>query len=279
MTSFRKLHGCGNHFVVLFESGATVAEWQKRAGKICEPAFGVFADGLLIITESKSADFEVLMFNPDSSLMGMCGNGIRCVCRFLYLEKIVPSTKTEISFIVEGRQIFCSSFDSGKNVRVDMGKPNFAPEAIPTTAKKELIGSQVYLAGKERTISAVSMGNAHCVLFDEALDLKTVTSVGPQIENDAIFPKRTCVEFCKINSKEDLSLEVWERGAGRTLACGTACCAAVVCGIRLGFLGQKVRVKVPGGEVTVQWKEGESVFLSGPTAEVFTGELEPRFLG
>lgn len=276
---FLKLEGCGNSFVILsnLKSRADI-DWQAVSSRVCSHAWGVGADGLLVLKPSRRFDFNVCMYNPDGSLMGMCGNGIRCVVRFLYLEHLVSEDKHEFQFEVQNRVIECTAFQEGKLVRVHMGSASFNPIQIGIRTDYECIQTPLHVRDLTFTITAVSMGNPHCVIFVEDVDAVPLETVGPQIEHDELFSNRTNVEFVQCVSANRLRVRVWERGAGATLACGTGACAAVAAGVRSNLCNTETVVELPGGELTVKCESDfERVFLTGPAHEVFQGKFYPSF--
>jgi diaminopimelate epimerase len=276
---FLKMHGCGNSFIIAHIT--RVAEslwWLERSAMLCHPHFGVGADGVLLpVLPDGEGDpkepIEVVMINPDGSDMGMCGNGIRCVLRYLFNGgELSAAHNLPVEFLVEGRRITTQSSDAGETVRVGMGRPEILSLAWGVEAAFE----GVTLKGGEQFFGVrVSMGNPHFVIFNStALSAAELARVGSEIERHDFFPNRTNVEFVQIEQDSSLSVQVWERGAGATLACGTGACAAAVAAIHTGQIMQSATVHMPGGALTVEWQGGEAeVFLTGPTTVVFTGSL------
>jgi diaminopimelate epimerase len=271
---FTKLHGCGNSFIVSqISSVAEVQQWRERAGKLCRPHFGVGADGILLpVVTTGPLDREpikVVMINPDGSSMGMCGNGIRCVMRYLFLKNIIPATHTAaIKFDVDGRMISTSSSDSGRSVRVGMGT------ALIKGRSGELMSIKLE-SGEEFSGIPISMGNPHFVIFsDLILPPEELSRIGGVIEHHPAFPNRTNVEFVRVEADGSIAVQVWERGAGATLACGTGACASMVAAALTSRCGKLATVHMPGGDLIVEWGgEGEEVFLIGPTEVVFSGVI------
>ena len=273
---FYKIQGCGNDFVVC-ASADLPKDFLNSAEKIrnlCDRHYGIGSDGLMVVGEYSSEATEVLMFNPDGSPMGMCGNGIRCVVRFLYLTAKVKKEGLKLNFLVSGRKIQCTTSSEGAYVEVDMGVPAFDPRLIPIRSETEFQGQILKLDGFAIEGWAISMGNPHFVSFVEKLDSAVVKDLGAKIEINQFFPERTNVEFVKVISRKKIELVVWERGAGLTLACGSGACAAVVAGVKKGLLDSECTVELPGGQLEVKWdsvKENASVLLKGPALEVFRG--------
>ena len=271
---FRKLHGCGNDFVVIKNPLISSEHWPSISRTLCAVHFGIGADGLMVLEDfhGLSELVRVSMYNPDGSIMGMCGNGIRCLTRFLWLEGFVSSPLFQVNFDVHGRSIYCSTKDGGQNVSVDMGKPSFVPTDIGLASSSELISAPIEADGETFIGTALSMGNPHCVMIVPDIGKIDLLRVGPKLEHHPLFLARTNVEFAQILSNTEISIIIWERGAGPTLACGTGACASMVACSRLGLVSDQVKVNVPGGELFVSWKgEASRVFLEGPVVEVFSG--------
>ncbi|MCO6429539.1 MAG: diaminopimelate epimerase [Deltaproteobacteria bacterium] len=273
---FIKMQGCGNNFVVTSDFRTPALPWDRLTIGLMDRNFGIGGDGVMVLRPANSSkyDFEVLMYNPDGSPMGMCGNGIRCVARFAMLNELIPPGREVIHFLVEGRDIACALRDGGNSVMVDMGPPAFEPEAIPVRSDQPVVNEKISLAGQDFTVSCVSMGNPHCVIFVPDVEKVDLLALGPKIENDPFFPKRTNVEFVQVRSPKELVVRVWERGAGATLACGTAACAVIVAASKTGRTDSSATVILPGGSVEVEWDQGRNtVYLTGPAKEVFFGRL------
>ena len=272
---FRKLHGCGNDFVVLRNPGIASQYWPTMARNLCSLHYGIGSDGLMVLEDfyGLEQNVPVSMFNPDGSSMGMCGNGIRCLTRFLALENLRGLHSFHVTFSVEGREITCSTENAGELVTVDMGLPSFAPVDIGLDLQSEFIDSPLEASGHCYRASAVSMGNPHCVIVVPDLSSVDIRHIGPILENSPVFQNRTNVEFVQVISKNEISILIWERGAGVTLACGTGACAATVTCIKLGLIEEHPQVLLPGGKLDVKWSGGAAshVFLTGPAVEVFSG--------
>lgn len=271
------MEGCGNNFVVFHQDQPTPEiDWQSKAKALLDPNYGIGGDGLLIIRRSDSHDFYVEMYNPDGSVMGMCGNGIRCVTRYVVMLGQADALKDQINFDVQGRSISCKYEEEGRIVTVDMGKPTFNPTELPLNSSQEMILKPLVIGEDSYEVSCVSVGNPHCVIFVSDVDHIPLSHVGPMIEKHPLFPMRTNVEFVEIISKNRIKVRVWERGAGITLACGTGACAALVVSNKVGRCDEKVTVALPGGKVEVEWiKSSGHVFLRGPAREIFKGRFNP----
>ena len=217
------------------------------------------------------------MVNPDGSPMGMCGNGIRCVSRFVHKRKMVAAQTKELRFLVEGRLIECSLLENDR-VRVNLGSPSFDPRVVPLDRESPLLNSEIGVEGFEGCASAVSVGNPHCVIFVERVDEIPLTELGPRLEHHPLFPRRTNVEFVQVLSPTQIKVRVWERGAGVTLACGTGACASVIAGCRIGKCNATSQVDLPGGSLVVAWDQKcNQVFLEGGTRVIAVGELSDEF--
>ncbi len=273
---FDKMHGCGNDYV--YVNGADCAELTHEersvlAVKLSDRHFGIGSDGLIFINPSKDYDFEMEMFNADGTRAEMCGNGIRCVAKYVYDHGM---TDKEV-FVVESMGVpheLQVTVQDGEvcAVKVDMGEPILEPVNIPVTSDKErFVDELIRVKDKEFKVTCVSMGNPHAVLFDSP---ELVNEYGPDFECHAIFPKRTNTEFVEIIDDENVRMRVYERGTGETLACGTGCSAVVVACVLNGKTGRNINVHVLGGVVNVNWAEDDHVYMTGPATRVFTGEIE-----
>jgi diaminopimelate epimerase len=231
----------------------------------------VGCDQLLVLKPSEVADLRMQIFNADGGEVEMCGNGIRCVA--LYARKRKLSEKETLSIDTLGglKKVRIH----GDRVEVDMGEPILAGPEIPVQIKGMVIGKSIEAEGSGHTITCVSMGNPHCVLFVEDAEKAPVTTLGPALERHELFPHRTNVEFVQVLDKNNLRVRVWERGAGLTLACGTGACAAAVASVLNGHTNRKVTVHLPGGPLEIDWSEKDNhVYMTGPGVEVFEGEME-----
>ena len=270
---FTKMQGLGNDFVVV-KAEKLPEEPETVARAVCDRHFGVGADGLVFILPSTVADLEMRIFNPDGSEAEMCGNAIRCVARLAYETGLV---KKEVLRVQTGAGILvprlCLAGGRVVAVEVDMGEPVLERSLIPMAGPPgRVIDEPLLVAGKEFRVTAVSFGNPHCVIFVPDVNQVNLQEIGPQIEHHPVFPRRTNVEFVQVISREELRVRVWERGAGVTLACGTGACAAAVAGVLNGLSARRVRVTLPGGELSISWADDNHVYMTGPAVPVFTGE-------
>src|SRR4051794_33004183 len=277
---FTKMHGAGNDYVYVdCFSQAVPNDIPELARRVSDRRFGVGGDGLILICPSERADAEMRMYNADGSYGEMCGNGIRCVAKYVYDHAI--QRKDTLKIESAGRVLSLDlAVRRGKveQVKVDMGEPILIPAEIPTTLRsaetdKRAIDVPVSIGGREFKVSSLSMGNPHCVVFVDELTDDWVLGIGRPIEVDAHFSKRVNVEFAKVESRRSLRQRAWERGSGETLACGSGACAVCVAGVLTGRCDREVQVHLRGGELSIQWDEASNhVFMTGPAVEVFCGE-------
>lgn len=275
---FAKMHGCGNDYIYVDGSLEETALADKPAlvRRLSDRHFGVGGDGVIFINPSAEADFEMEMYNADGSRAEMCGNGIRCVAKYVYDKGL--TTKKKISVVSAGRvKELKLAIQDGKVifVKVNMGAPEFLAENIPVRAEgKYVLDEPVTVLGTEYRMTCVSMGNPHAVLFVEDLKEFAIEQAGAALENHVRFPNRTNVEFVKVVDSSTIEMRVWERGAGETLACGTGACAAAAACMVNHLTGEQVTVKLLGGELEIFWdREQNRIFMTGPAAFVFEGEI------
>ena len=271
---FTKMQGCGNDYVYV-DCFAQKPPHNPAAlsVKIADRHFGIGGDGLILICPSEKADARMRMFNSDGSESEMCGNGIRCVAKYVYDHGIAKKPTLTIE---TGRGVLSLELEvrGGKveQVCVDMGEPILEAAKIPTT----LPGAppiEVALPGFDFKATCVSMGNPHCVIFVDAITDQQIHVLGPKIETASIFPRKTNVEFVKVNRPDDVNFRVWERGSGETLACGTGSCAVAVAGVLTGRTQRKITAHLLGGDLQLLWSEVDNhVYMTGPAVEVFSGE-------
>ncbi len=272
---FAKIEGLANDFIVTADTlndPGLLDVLRNRAPQLCDRRRGIGGDGVLCAVVSSSADFGMRIFNADGSEAEMCGNGIRCFAR--YLQKIGRWNNTKLA-VETLRGIIHTSVD-GDRIRVDMGAPILEAAAIPVAKTKgEVIGERLVVDQTPFTVTAISMGNPHAVIFAEDLTDDLVLGFGRKIESHSFFPNRVNVEFVKVLSAKEIRMRVFERGCGETMACGTGACASVVAGKRNGLLGSAVTVHLLGGDLFVEWSGGRksSVFMTGPAQLVYEGEI------
>ncbi|WP_066638785.1 diaminopimelate epimerase [Desulfolucanica intricata] len=273
---FVKVHGLGNDFVLV---NAMVEELPadpvNLARRVCDRHFGVGADGLVLLHKSGRAELRMQIFNSDGSEAEMCGNAIRCVAKYAYEKQLIQKEKIRVETLA-GIIVPQLIIESGivKNVRVNMGKPVLDRAEIPMQGSAGRVISEPLKVGKETyKITAVSMGNPHVIVFVDKLDGFPVSKIGRQIETHAVFPRKTNVEFVEILSRSEVTMKVWERGAGETMACGTGACATVVASALNGFTDRKVTVHLNGGDLLIEWADDNHVYMTGPAEEVFSGTI------
>ena len=276
---FTKMHGCGNDYIYVDGTKEILTPQEKPEVVRCLSVrhFGIGGDGVIFINPSREADFEMEMYNMDGSRAEMCGNGIRCVAKFVYDKGLTD--KTSISVISCGKIKYLTlSIENGKvsTVRVNMGSPILKAKDIPVISdKEEVIGDEIEVAGETYKMTCVSMGNPHAVVFVDEVAGLPLEKIGPLFENHVRFPKRVNTEFVKVLDENTVEMRVWERGTGETLACGTGACATVVACVLNGLTKEQVTVKLLGGNLQIQWdRESNLVYMTGPATTVFEGEIE-----
>lgn len=273
---FTKVHGLGNDFILV---NACLGErfpddYATLAKEMCHRHFGIGADGLVLLLDSGVADVRIRIINSDGSEAEMCGNAIRCVAKYLYEHNIVRKEEIKIETLagVIVPQVIQKN-GVVEAIKVDMGEPRLEREQIPMLgAAGRVINEPLELDGQRFYITAVSMGNPHCVIFVEDLNAVPLQLIGPRMEQHPAFPKKTNVEFVQVINPQEVRMLVWERGAGPTMACGTGACAVAVAGVLNGLTEKKVTVHLPGGSLEIDWAEDGKLYMTGPAVEVFHGE-------
>lgn len=273
---FTKMQGIGNDYVYVNCLEEKVDHPEELAKLVSDRHFGIGSDGLILIKPSEVADFEMAMYNADGSRGEMCGNGIRCVAKYVYDRGLTDKTHISIETLA-GIKYLELTVEKGQvsQVRVDMGEPELLAEKIPVISEQEKVIDVPITAGeKEYRMTCVSMGNPHCVVFMEDVEHLEIEKIGPLFENHKLFPKRINTEFVKVIDRKTLHMRVWERGSGETLACGTGACATAVAAMLNGFCEDEVQIHLLGGDLTIEWnKESNHVFMTGPAEIVFDGEI------
>ena len=262
---FTKMHGLGNDFIIIDSRIEPLEglDLSKLAVKLCDRHYGIGADGLLIAGPSNSADVKMRVFNSDGSEAEICGNGIRCFAKYIY--ETLEKKKELISVETLAGVILPSILDhKGKTaiVEVDMGAP------------KSIKNAELKIDNVKYDATLVSFGNPHCVIFVDDLSNVYIDEIGPKIETNKMFPDRTNVEFVEIVSRKEAVVKVWERGAGETLACGTGACACAVAGITAGKFDKDVLIRLPGGNLDIEWQDDKHVILRGPAETVYEGNIK-----
>lgn len=273
---FTKMHGCGNDYVYVNLFEEHIDDPAEISIKVSDRHFGIGSDGLITIGPSDIADFRMRIYNADGSEAEMCGNGIRCVAKYVYDHKLTD--KTEISVQTGAGVKILKLFVEGdkvEQVTVDMGEPALAPAEIPVVADGDrVVDEPIEVCGKEWRMTCVSMGNPHAVVFVDDVENFELEKYGPHFENHERFPKRTNTEFVNVVSRTEAYMRVWERGSAETWACGTGTCATVMACILNGKTDNKVLVHLRGGDLTIEYDEKTNhVFMTGPATEVFNGEV------
>lgn len=277
MICFTKMHGLGNDFILvnLFEESAV--DYQRVAKDWCHRQLGIGGDGLVLIAppEDPANQLRMRIYNSDGSEADMCGNAIRCFAKYVYEKGLVADEEFRVETkagIMIPRVNVANGLVTG--VRVDMGQPRFRPEEVPVRLEgEEVIDREVPIGEGVYRINAVFMGNPHCVIFQNDVDQFPLKEVGPGIEVDPLFPARVNVEFVEVLNRKEVKMRVWERGAGLTMACGTGACAAAVACVKNELTDRRVTVHLPGGDLEIEWAENGRVYMTGPAAYVFTGEI------
>jgi len=273
---FTKMHGIGNDYVYVNCFNEKVENPAETAIRVSDRHFGIGSDGLILIEPSEVADFKMEMFNSDGSQSPMCGNGIRCVAKYVYDYKLTDKNSISIETLA-GIKYLDLTIENEKValIKVNMGKPELFPGNIPVIAEGESVVNQpIEVDGNIYQMTCVSMGNPHAVIYmDDVKNLK-IEEIGPKFENHERFPKRTNTEFVRVLDRKNIEMRVWERGAGETLACGTGACATAVASILNGFTEDEVTIHLLGGDLIIKWdKETGNVFMTGPATVVFDGEI------
>lgn len=267
---FTKMQGTGNDFILIDGLKQNIKAIKENARHLCDRRFGIGADQLLLLRPSETSDFRMQIYNADGSEVEMCGNGIRCFAKYLKDHGYTSKEKIKVETLAG---TIIPYFQEGE-ISVEMGKPILSGPLIPVNLEGEVIAKPIQVDGDEWIVTCVSMGNPHCVIQVDDVDNFSVEKVGPRIENHPLFPNRTNVEFIQIVNDHEINMRVWERGAGETLSCGTGACASAVASILNRWTGQDVLVHLKGGDLKVRWEKDQSVILTGPAEEVFTGKID-----
>lgn len=278
---FTKMHGIGNDYVYMDCTRERLENPGEIARLVSDRHKGIGSDGLILIQSSDEADFEMAMYNADGSYGKMCGNGIRCVAKYVYDNGLTD--KTEISVISGGAVKYLKlTVENGKvkKVRVNMGEPILKPSEIPVVGEGDkLVAAPIVVDNQVYEMTCVSMGNPHAVVFMDGVDDLKIEEIGPKFEQHERFPDRVNTEFVERMDRKNLKMRVWERGSGETMACGTGACATAVAAILNGCAEREVTVHLLGGDLEIQWDETDNcVYMTGAAATVFTGEFDPEEL-
>lgn len=278
---FVKSHGAGNDFVLIPDLDGAVALTPAFVRAVCDRHFGVGGDGVIRIARAADADFFMDYWNADGGVAEMCGNGIRCLGKYVGDRGIAGSDKIAVGTRAGTKDLELFRDDAGlvTRVRVDMGRPVLARAEIPLAGDGDPLHEAIAVGGAWFEAACVSMGNPHCVLFVPNIDEVPFQQLGPAIETHEAFPQRTNVEFVEVLGRREVRVRVWERGVGETFACGTGACATAVAAHLRGLTGRQVAVRLPGGTLEIDWAEDDRVLLTGPVEEVFGGTVSPAIAG
>lgn len=275
---FTKMHGTGNDYVYVNLFDETLENPSEAAVKVSDRHFGIGSDGLICIAPSDVADCRMIMYNADGSEGAMCGNGIRCVAKYVYDHGIVPKEELTVE-TKSGIKKLNLTVENGTATyaKVNMGQALLKPEQIPVNAEGEdFVARTIHVDGREYTVTCVSMGNPHCVVFTEGIEELELEKLGPFFENHELFPDRINTEFVEVVDRRTLKMRVWERGSGETISCGTGTCASTVAAVLNGHCerGEEIEVRIRGGVLYDTYLENGEVLMKGPATEVFQGEIE-----
>lgn len=278
---FTKMHGIGNDYIYFNCLDNDINDPNGLSVALSDRHFSVGGDGIVMIMRSEIADFRMRMFNADGSEGKMCGNATRCIGKYVYEKGLTDKTELTLETLA-GIKVLKLNVSDGKvvSVTVDMGKAILKPADIPVLLDGDcVVSKKTMLAGKEHEITCVSMGNPHCIIFTKDIDNLDLEKIGPDYENDPIFPERVNTEFVEIIDNKTLKMRVWERGSGETWACGTGASAVCVAAVLNGICDYDtdVLVKLRGGDLTINYKKDGTVYMTGPATFVFDGELEKEF--
>ena len=275
--AFSKYHGLGNDFILIDNRhSAEPILTSEQAVKWCDRNFGIGADGVIFLLTEANDEHRMRIFNSDGSEPEMCGNGIRCLAKFMQ-DLNIPTTDSKYQ-IQTGAGLIVPQMDADGQVTVDMGKPFLTATEIPTTLRDsdhKVINVPLEVGGKTWNVTTVSMGNPHCMTFVDDVDTIPLAEIGVLFEHHPVFPKRTNTEFVEVVNRGYVKMRVWERGAGATLACGTGACATVVAGVLNALCDRTCTVNLPGGDLKIQWlDESDRILMTGPATLAFTGSAK-----
>lgn len=274
---FTKMQGCGNDYVYVNGFENKIDNPNKLSEIVSDRHFGIGSDGLIVINPSEKADFKMSMYNADGSEGKMCGNGIRCVAKYVYDNKMTDKTTITVETLSGIKTLELNvKNDKVETVKVNMGTPILLPKDVPVVSDKDkVVDEPIVIDDKEYRITCVSMGNPHAITFIENTDDLKIETIGPKFENNPIFPDRVNTEFIQILDRNTVKMRVWERGSGETFACGTGACATVVACVLNGLTDDKVTVKLLGGDLFIEYnREENTVYMTGPAKVSFTGKIE-----
>lgn len=274
---FTKMQGCGNDYVYVNGFENKIDNPNKLSEIVSDRHFGIGSDGLIVINPSEKANFKMSMYNADGSEGKMCGNGIRCVAKYVYDNKMTDKTTITVETLSGIKTLELNvKNDKVETVKVNMGTPILLPKYVPVVSDKDnVVDEPIVIDDKEYRITCVSMGNPHAITFIENTDDLEIETIGPKFENNPIFPDRVNTEFIQVLDRNTVKMRVWERGSGETFACGTGACATVVACVLNGLTDDKVTVKLLGGDLFIEYnREENTVYMTGPAKVSFTGKIE-----
>jgi diaminopimelate epimerase len=272
---FAKLHGTANDFIYVDARAGFPGDPAAVARRLCDRRRGIGADGLVLLLPSTEADGRMAIYNSDGSRAEMCGNGIRGLAKFVHERGVIGKNPLAIETDA-GVKTLTLHLDGGRvaRVTVDMGMPEWRGREIPVDADGEILDRPLVVDGRTWSVTCVSMGNPHCVVFVDDVAGLPLETIGPRFESHPFFPRRVNTEFVKIEDRRRLTMRVWERGAGETMACGTGACAAAVAAARTGRSERQVTVTLPGGPLEIDWRSDDRVLMTGDAVAVFEGQVE-----
>lgn len=274
---FTKMQGLGNDYVYVNCFREEVKDAPAVSIKVSDRHFGIGSDGLILIKPSEIADFKMDMYNADGSQAEMCGNGIRCVGKYVFDYGLTQKTDISVETLAGIKYLHFQITDGKVSlVTVDMGEPELVPANIPVvSANDRAINEEIIVDGQAYKMTCVSMGNPHAVVYiDSTKDLE-IEKIGPSFENHKVFPRRVNTEFIQVLNRKEVNMRVWERGSGETLACGTGACASTVAGVLCGVTDEEITLHLLGGDLRVKWDQADNhVYMTGPAKVVFDGEID-----
>lgn len=279
MIRFTKMHGAGNDYIYINAINSCPANLPELSNEMSDRHKGVGSDGVVLIMPSDKADFRMRMFNADGSEGEMCGNASRCVAKYVYDKGLTSKRKITLETFagIKVLEITKVVDEKVREVKVDMGEPSFAPENIPTKSNCEVIDMPISTSLGTLNLTAVGTGNPHGVVIMDSVSDLDIDSIGPEIQNNELFPRKANIEFVRIINRNEIEMRVYERGSGETMACGTGACASVVATSRLGLTDRRATVHLKGGDLQIHWAENNHVYMTGEAATVFEGEYERCF--
>lgn len=279
MIRFTKMHGAGNDYIYINAINSCPANLPELSNEMSDRHKGVGSDGVVLIMPSDKADFRMRMFNADGSEGEMCGNASRCVAKYVYDKGLTSKRKITLETFagIKVLEITKVVDEKVREVKVDMGEPSFVPENIPTNSNCEVIDMPISTSLGTLNLTAVGTGNPHGVVIMDSVSDLDIDSIGPEIQNNELFPRKANIEFVRIINRNEIEMRVYERGSGETMACGTGACASVVATSRLGLTDRRATVHLKGGDLQIHWAADNHVYMTGEAATVFEGEYERRF--